>query len=121
MWIASRGPVRAGRLPGQPCSRIAGEDGELCLAEELEKEPERYLGKEFVRQHGATLGFLLKLLNSRDRLLVQTHPDKEKAQKYFHSLLGRRRAGMCWIRSRGRMRVSGRDFARGSRKKGSGS
>lgn len=88
MWIAS---VVQCVLEGSrdSRSRIAGEDGELCLAEELEKEPERYLGKEFVRQHGATLGFLLKLLNSRDRLLVQTHPDKEKAQKYFHSPFGK--------------------------------
>ena len=89
MWIAS---VVQCVLEGarDSRSRIVEADGEeLCLAEELSREPERYLGTEFWHRHGATPGFLLKLLNSRDRLLVQTHPDKEKAQKYFNSPFGK--------------------------------
>lgn len=89
MWIAS---VVQCVLEGSRDSRshIVEADGEeLCLAEELAKAPECYLGAEFVHRHGVTPGFLLKLLNSRDRLLVQTHPDKEKAQRYFHSSFGK--------------------------------
>lgn len=93
MWIAS---VVQCVLEGARDSRslIVEEGGEeRCLAEELAKEPEHYLGGEFCRRFGATPGFLLKLLNSRDRLLVQTHPDKEKALRYFHSPFGKTE---CW-------------------------
>lgn len=89
MWIAS---VVQCVLEGSRDSRsciVKADGGELCLAEELLRKPEQYLGAEFGRRYGATTGFLLKLLNSRDRLLVQTHPDKEKAQKYFHSPFGK--------------------------------
>lgn len=89
MWIAS---VVQCVLEGSQDSRshIVEMNGKgRCLAEELAKEPEQYLGAEFGRRYGATLGFLLKLLNSRDRLLVQTHPDKKKARKYFHSSYGK--------------------------------
>lgn len=88
MWIAS---VVQCVLEGSQDSRsrIVEEEGDLCLAEELAKEPEKYLGTRFSHRYGPTTGFLLKLLNSRDRLLVQTHPDQEKAQKYFHSPFGK--------------------------------
>lgn len=88
MWVAS---VVQSVLEGAADSRsyLFEEDGGACLAELLKAEPEQYLGAEFVRKYGATPGFLLKLLNSRDRLLAQVHPDKEKARKYFQSPFGK--------------------------------
>lgn len=88
MWIAS---VVQCALEGAGDSRsyIEEDGGDICLAEALAKAPELYLGEEFSRHFGATPGFLLKLLNSRDRLLVQAHPDGEKAQKYFGSPFGK--------------------------------
>lgn len=93
MWVAS---VVWCALKGTRDSRsqvICADGGEFCLAEALEAEPEEYLGDTFSARFGATTGFLLKLLNSRDRLLVQTHPDREKAMKYFGSRFGKTE---CW-------------------------
>lgn len=88
MWIAS---VVQCTLDGSRDSRSYIEEGteEVCLADEIAREPWLYLGKAFHDKYGSNLGFLLKLLNSRDRLLVQTHPDKERAQKYFGSRFGK--------------------------------
>lgn len=93
MWVAS---VVSCALQGSrdSRSRVIGNDGsEFCLAEALEADPKHYLGDVFSANFGATTGFLLKLLNSRDRLLVQTHPDQEKAMKYFGSRFGKTE---CW-------------------------
>lgn len=89
MWVAS---VVQSVLDGAKDSRsyyVFPDGSEGCLAEELSVHPAEYLGEKFAQQYGPTPGFLLKLLNSRDRLLVQTHPDREKAKKYFGSPFGK--------------------------------
>lgn len=93
MWVAS---VVSCVLKGSGDSRsrvICPDGSEFCLAEALEADPKDYLGEVFAAQYGATTGFLLKLLNSRDRLLVQAHPNQEKAMKYFGSRFGKTE---CW-------------------------
>ena len=81
MWIASL--VTSALQPGTATglSRVAGTDVLLrdCLAE----NPAAWLGEAHAARWGASLGFLLKLLHSRDRLLLQTHPDGARARKYF--------------------------------------
>ena len=80
MWVAS---VVQSTLPGAADSRsyVWEEDGGGCLAQLLESRPQAFLGPAAAL--GPTPGFLLKLLHSTQRLLVQTHPDRQKAQKYF--------------------------------------
>lgn len=81
MWIASL--VTSALQPGTATglSRVAGTDVLLrdCLAE----NPAAWLGEAHAAHWGVSLGFLLKLLHSRDRLLLQTHPDGARARKYF--------------------------------------
>ena len=81
MWIASL--VTSALQPGTATglSRVAGTDVLLrdCLAE----NPAAWLGEAHAARWGASPGFLLKLLHSRDRLLLQTHPDGARARKYF--------------------------------------
>lgn len=81
MWVASL--VTSALCPGTTVglSRFAGSDRFLrdCLTE----HPAAWLGEAHAGRWGADLGFLLKLLHSRDRLLIQTHPDGAKAMKYF--------------------------------------
>ncbi|UQT47968.1 class I mannose-6-phosphate isomerase [Flavonifractor plautii] len=81
MWIASL--VTSALQPGTATglSRVAGTDVFLrdCLAE----NPAAWLGEAHAAHWGVSLGFLLKLLHSRDRLLLQTHPDGARARKYF--------------------------------------
>lgn len=82
MWVAS---VVQSTLPGAADSRsyILPEDGGGCLAEVLKSDPAAFLGKAHAAAFGADMGFLLKLLHSSQRLLVQAHPDRARAEKYF--------------------------------------
>lgn len=91
MWIASTvcTALGGGR---EGYSRLAPEDGGESFPEVLAAGRERLLGKEFAERFGGTPGFLLKLLNSRDRLLVQVHPDAEKAGRYFGMPCGKTEA-----------------------------
>lgn len=91
MWIAS---VVQTALGGQKdgCSYLTEEDGGCSFSDFLKENGEACLGQDFIKVYGHTPGFLLKLLNSKDRLLVQVHPDKEKAEKYFHLSFGKTEA-----------------------------
>ena len=81
MWIASL--VTSALQPGTATglSRVAGTD--IFLRDCLAENPAPWLGEAHAAHWGGSLGFLLKLLHSRDRLLLQTHPDGARARKYF--------------------------------------
>lgn len=65
---------------------------EPTLLSLIKAAPEAMLGTVFYRRFGATTGMLLKLLHSRDRLLVQVHPDKRRAKQYFGLNFGKTEA-----------------------------
>ncbi len=90
-WIAST--IGSSLGDGQEgLSRLSPDLGGMVLRELLAAAPEEFLGKVHAAEHGAEPGFLFKLLNSRDRLLVQVHPDRERAQKHFNSRYGKTEA-----------------------------
>lgn len=82
LWVAS---VVQCALENAPDTRSAvlRQDGGGVLAEALASSPAEFLGAENAAAFGPNPGFLLKLLHSTQRLLVQTHPTREKAQQYF--------------------------------------
>ena len=87
-WIMS---VTTARNPGH---ENEGSDG-LCrtkngqsLRSLIESDPEKYLGKPT-----ADTGVLVKLLDSAERLGIQVHPNREKAQHLFGSDYGKTE---CW-------------------------
>lgn len=87
-WIAS--VVESSLHPGQGLSRLA-QGGEL-LRDVLARQGRELLGDAHVARWGNNPGILLKLLHSRQRLLVQTHPDKERASRWFASPFGKTEA-----------------------------
>ena len=103
MWIAS---VTQSVLPNAKSSLshvVYGAEAEVAaeaaqskeeptLLSLIEAAPEELLGAAFYRRFGATTGMLLKLLHSRDRLLVQVHPDKRRAKQYFGLNFGKTEA-----------------------------
>ena len=91
MWVASTVTSALGEAT-EGLSRVADEDGGCYLKALLDSAPELFLGAAHARKWGANPGYLIKLLNSRDRLLVQVHPDKEKARRYFDSDFGKTEA-----------------------------
>ena len=69
-------------------------DGDVkYLRELIANNPEQILGKEHYKKQGESLGVLVKLIDSSERLTIQVHPDRETAQKLFHSPYGKTE---CW-------------------------
>lgn len=91
LWIAST--VACGLDPFRSsASWLLEEDGGGSFPEILKIYKEKILGKRHYEAFGAEPGFLLKLLNSSSRLLVQVHPDKEMAKKHFDLPFGKTEA-----------------------------
>lgn len=69
------------------------ENPQASLKDLIAKDPEGMLGKTRVEQWGLTLGILIKIIDSAERLTIQVHPDKNMAEKLFHSRFGKTE---CW-------------------------
>ncbi len=91
MWVASTVTSALGS-DTEGLSRLSEEDGGFFLKTLLDSDPALFLGESHARRWGSNPGFLVKLLDSRDRLLVQVHPDKARAKKYFGSEFGKTEA-----------------------------
>lgn len=91
-WIAScvEACNHQYKKPGQGLSVL--ENGTL-FADYLNSDPEKNLGQEHVRKYGNNPGFLMKILDSAERLPIQVHPTVEDAEKYYHSKQGKTE---CW-------------------------
>lgn len=68
------------------------EEEPITLKELIHKEPEMFLGDEHIKRYGENVGFLVKLIDSSERLSVQVHPDTEFAKKYLNSDFGKTEA-----------------------------
>lgn len=93
-WIASLAAARnAGReaIKNEGLSRVEGAD--ITLKELMESRPADFLGGNHVKQLGVTMGVLVKLIDSAERLAVQVHPDREMAMELFRSAYGKTE---CW-------------------------
>ena len=70
------------------------DDGSMrTLKEIIESDSENMLGAEHVKKWGVTPGVLIKIIDSKERLTVQVHPDKKKARELFDSQFGKTE---CW-------------------------
>lgn len=90
-WIASTVQSAIGEAE-TGLSRLSAEFGGALLRDLLDRQGEAILGAEHLRRWGRSPGFLLKLLHSDQRLLVQVHPSREKAMAYFGSPYGKTEA-----------------------------
>lgn len=79
-WIMSTIVARGiGRPESEGLSMIETEDGVLSLREIINADLDLFLGKKVAEKFGTT-GVLIKMLDSRERLTVQVHPDKKYAK-----------------------------------------
>ncbi|KKK37549.1 mannose-6-phosphate isomerase [Mesobacillus campisalis] len=92
-WIMSvveaRNKGREHLLEG--LSVVAGND--ITLREWIKGDPEKVLGKAHHEKHGSGTGVLVKIIDSAERLTVQVHPDRKKAEELFFSSYGKTE---CW-------------------------
>ena len=92
-WICSTvRAINAGREDVvEGLSRLA--DADATLRDFIAADPAAALGAEHVARAGESLGVLLKLIDSAERLGIQCHPDREKARAFFDSPFGKTE---CW-------------------------
>ncbi len=94
-WITSLVEARnAGRehIREEGMSHLADAPA-LTLKTVLEKNPGGYLGENWYEKFGVSMGVLVKLIDSAERLTIQVHPDREKALALFQSQYGKTE---CW-------------------------
>ena len=92
-WIMSTVRARnAGREEVvEGLSMIFGSD--VSLAELIETYPEEMLGGRHLERFGRSLGVLVKIIDSAERLTVQVHPTRAQAKALFDSEYGKTE---CW-------------------------
>ena len=67
------------------------------LVNVVKRAPETILGKKHMEKYGTSLGMLIKMLDAKAPFLLQCHPTRENARKYWNSRFGK---GECWYRAR---------------------
>ncbi len=68
-------------------------NSDIYLKNLINNNAQYYLGERHTKTIGNSLGVLVKLLDSAERLTIQVHPTKEKAKELFNSLYGKTE---CW-------------------------
>lgn len=88
-WIMSNITARGNDRPSdEGLSIIRTDIGNYALKDLIAANPELYLGKELAKKYGTT-GVLIKMLDSKERLTIQVHPDKEYARNLLNSEFGK--------------------------------
>ncbi len=88
-WIMSTISARGkNRPPHEGLSVVETPEGEVELTTLIEASPELFLGKRIAAKFGTT-GVLIKMLDSKERLTIQVHPDKEYAREMLGSAFGK--------------------------------
>lgn len=90
-WVASTveaiNPNRPDIVEGY--SHVCNIEGNPLLKDILNANPEYYFGKEHIELFGEKMGMLIKLIDSAERLTIQTHPDKQYARDILNSEFGK--------------------------------
>lgn len=92
-WMLSTTPasLHASDRPDAGLCRLR--DNGPLLRDLVAAAPEHMLGQTHTARYGADTGLLVKLLDSRNRLAMQVHPDRKAAMRHFHSRFGKTE---CW-------------------------
>lgn len=88
-WIMSTITARGiDRPENEGLSLIKTEEGLLPLRTLIASNRELYLGKKHANKFSST-GVLIKMLDSKERLTIQVHPDKKYAKTILNSEFGK--------------------------------
>ncbi len=88
-WIMSTITARGNNRPeGEGLSMINTPMGIVSLNDLIASDPIHFLGEGTATKYNGT-GLLIKMLDSRERLTMQVHPDKEFAKKWLNSSFGK--------------------------------
>ncbi|HHY99290.1 MAG TPA: mannose-6-phosphate isomerase [Firmicutes bacterium] len=94
VWVASivtaRNPGREHIVEGLSMVDLGRRSA--TLKEMIESDPVAFLGEEHVKKYGANTAVLAKVLDSKSRLPIQVHPDREFARNVLASQFGKTEA-----------------------------
>lgn len=90
-WISSLTEARASSTNENEGLSIIISNNKT-LKQVIQEKPIKFLGENHYKKYGNNLGVLVKALDSYSRLLIQVHPNKELAKKYFNSPFGKTEA-----------------------------
>lgn len=92
LLVTSIGAISKGKEDGFAVSRTTEERGGLLLSDIIREYPEEVLGKEFHYYNPNHLTVLARVGDTKVRLVMQCHPKREDAQKYFQMHMGKSEA-----------------------------
>ena len=92
LLITSMGAISKGEASGFGVSRTIPEQGGILLSELIQEYPDEILGREFQKYNPNQLSVLARAGDTKVRLVMQCHPRKADAQKYFHMPMGKTEA-----------------------------
>jgi len=88
-WIMSTITARGKNRPeNEGRSLIQTNDGIIPLKDLIDSNIELYLGAALAQTYRST-GVLIKMLDAKERLTIQVHPDKQYAKTIFNSEFGK--------------------------------
>ncbi|WP_406684002.1 hypothetical protein N1F78_15110 [Seonamhaeicola sp. MEBiC1930] len=88
-WIMSTVTARGkGRPEREGLSLINTPEGIISLKDLIDSDKTLYLGEKIAEKYGTT-GVLIKMLDAKERLTIQVHPDKLYAKKMLNSNFGK--------------------------------
>jgi mannose-6-phosphate isomerase len=92
-WIASIVEARnVEHIKHEGLSTVNIDNNILFLKDIIDSNPEKILGEKHFKKYGNTMGFLVKAIDTKSRIQIQVHPDKEYAKKYLNSDYGKTEA-----------------------------
>lgn len=92
LLVTSMGAISKGEASGFGVSRTIPEQGGILLSELIQEYPDEILGREFQKYNPNQLSVLARAGDTKVRLVMQCHPRKADAQKYFHMPMGKTEA-----------------------------
>lgn len=92
LLVTSIGAISKGKGENFAVSRTTEEQGALLLSEIIKQYPEQVLGKRFHQYNPYHLTVLARVGDTKVRLVMQCHPRREDARRFFGMHMGKSEA-----------------------------
>lgn len=92
LLVTSIGAISKGEPEGYAISKTIEAQGAYLLSELIQAYPNEILGSRFQAYHKNQLSVLARVGDTRVRLVMQCHPTREDAMRYFHMPMGKTEA-----------------------------
>ncbi len=92
LLVTSIGAISKGQPEGYAISKTIDEQGGILLSDLIKAYPNEILGERFQKYNPDQLTMLARVGDTTVRLVMQCHPNREDAKRYFHMPMGKTEA-----------------------------